>query len=29
MLDRDGEVFAWRGEQFGGVITADTVKRRI
>ena len=25
MLDRDGDVFAWRGEQFGGQITADTV----
>lgn len=25
MLDRDGSVFAWRGEQFGGVIRADTV----
>ena len=25
MLDRDGAVFAWRGEQFGGVVTADTV----
>lgn len=25
MLDRDGRVFAWRGEQFGGQITADTV----
>ncbi|MAC79435.1 MAG: glycosyl transferase [Rhodobacteraceae bacterium] len=25
MLDRNGEVFAWRGEQFGGVVTADTV----
>jgi len=24
MLDRDGAVFAWRGEQFGGQITADT-----
>ncbi|AJE45280.1 transglycosylase domain-containing protein [Celeribacter indicus] len=24
-LDRDGSVFAWRGEQFGGQITADTV----
>jgi membrane peptidoglycan carboxypeptidase len=24
MLDRDGQVFAWRGEQFGGV-TTDTV----
>ena len=25
MLDADGEVFAWRGESFGGVITTDTV----
>ncbi len=25
LLDRHGEVFAWRGEQFGGQITADTV----
>ena len=25
LLDRDGRVFAWRGEQFGGLITADTV----
>jgi len=25
MTDRNGEVFAWRGEQFGGQITADTV----
>ena len=25
LLDRDGEIFAWRGEQFGGQITADTV----
>ncbi len=25
MLDRDGQVFAWRGETFGGQITADTV----
>ncbi len=25
MLDRYGEVFAWRGEQFGGAITPDTV----
>ncbi len=24
MLDRHGEVFAWRGEQFGGKITPDT-----
>lgn len=25
LRDRDGEVFAWRGDQFGGVVTADTV----
>ncbi|MDZ4066997.1 MAG: transglycosylase domain-containing protein [Tabrizicola sp.] len=25
MLDRDGKVYAWRGETFGGTITADTV----
>ena len=25
LLDRNGEVFAWRGEQFGGQITAETV----
>jgi penicillin-binding protein 1A len=25
LLDRDGTVFAWRGETFGGQITADTV----
>jgi 1A family penicillin-binding protein len=25
LLDRDGHVFAWRGDQFGGVITTDTV----
>ncbi len=25
MLDRDGAVFAWRGQQFGGVVTAETV----
>ena len=24
-LDRDRQVFTWRGDQFGGVITADTV----
>ena len=24
MLDRNGAVFAWRGEQFGGMITPDT-----
>ncbi len=25
MMDRNGDVFAWRGEQFGGQITTDTV----
>jgi 1A family penicillin-binding protein len=25
MLDTEGKVFAWRGDQFGGVVTADTV----
>ncbi|MBN8632160.1 MAG: penicillin-binding protein [Rhodobacterales bacterium] len=25
MLDRDGEVFAWRGETFGGMVTAESV----
>lgn len=25
LLDRYGDVFAWRGEQFGGMITASTV----
>ncbi len=25
MLDREGDVFAWRGETFGGQITSDTV----
>jgi len=25
LLDRNGAVFAWRGEQFGGQITTDTV----
>ncbi len=25
MLDRNGDIFAWRGEQFGGNISADTV----
>ena len=25
MLDHEGQVFAWRGDQFGGVITAETV----
>ena len=25
LLDLSGAVFAWRGEQFGGIITANTV----
>jgi len=25
LLDREDAVFAWRGDQFGGVVTADTV----
>lgn len=25
MIDREGQVFAWRGEQFGGMISADQV----
>jgi len=25
LMDRDGKVFAWRGDQFGGVVTTDTV----
>lgn len=25
MLDREGEVFAWRGETFGGMVTAESV----
>ncbi|MEO0937649.1 MAG: transglycosylase domain-containing protein [Pseudomonadota bacterium] len=25
MLDKDGAVFAWRGDQFGGAVTAETV----
>lgn len=25
LLDNEGEVFAWRGDQFGGVVTARTV----
>jgi 1A family penicillin-binding protein len=29
LLDRNGEVFAWRGEQFGGMITADTVSQHL
>lgn len=29
MLDRDGNVFAWRGDQFGGVIDPDTVSEHL
>ena len=25
LLDRDGQTFAWRGDQFGGVVTTETV----
>ncbi|WP_282023973.1 transglycosylase domain-containing protein [Limimaricola cinnabarinus] len=25
LLDRDGATFAWRGDQFGGMVTADTI----
>lgn len=29
LLDRDGAVFAWRGDQFGGVVTAETVSKHL
>tara|TARA_R110002110_G_scaffold65812_19_gene180930 strand:- start:2555 stop:4774 length:2220 start_codon:yes stop_codon:yes gene_type:complete len=29
LLDRDGEVFAWRGDQFGGVVTAQSVSKHL
>ena len=29
LLDREGEVFAWRGDQFGGVVTSDTVSKHL
>lgn len=29
MLDRNGDVFAWRGDQFGGVVTAQSVSRHL
>ncbi|MBO9472823.1 transglycosylase domain-containing protein [Shimia sp. R10_1] len=29
LLDRDDKVFAWRGDQFGGVVTADTVSKHL
>ena len=29
LLDRHDDVFAWRGDQFGGVVTADTVSAHL
>ncbi|WP_224824053.1 transglycosylase domain-containing protein [Cognatishimia sp. MH4019] len=29
MLDRNGEVYAWRGDQFGGMVTADSVSKHL
>ena len=29
LLDRNGDVYAWRGDQFGGVVTADSVSRHL
>ncbi|SLN54309.1 Penicillin-binding protein 2D [Roseovarius albus] len=29
LMDRYGEVFAWRGDQFGGVVTAQNVSRHL
>ncbi|WP_420861507.1 transglycosylase domain-containing protein [Algirhabdus cladophorae] len=29
LLDRDAEVFAWRGDQFGGIVTANTVSSHL
>ncbi|PIE11101.1 MAG: glycosyl transferase [Rhodobacterales bacterium] len=29
LLDRNGAEFAWRGEQFGGMVTADQVSRHL
>jgi len=29
LLDREGQVFAWRGDQFGGMITAGTVSMHL
>jgi len=29
MEDRDGAVFAWRGDQFGGVVTANSVSKHL
>ncbi|MCR8724870.1 transglycosylase domain-containing protein [Frigidibacter sp. ROC022] len=27
LLDRDGKVFAWRGDQYGGTVSADSVSK--
>jgi len=29
LLDREGDVFAWRGDQFGGVVNAKTVSKHL
>jgi len=29
LLDRDSQVFAWRGDQFGGMVTANTVSKHL
>ncbi|MGH1463848.1 MAG: transglycosylase domain-containing protein [Cognatishimia sp.] len=29
LLDRDNDVFAWRGDQFGGAVTAETTSRHL
>jgi membrane peptidoglycan carboxypeptidase len=29
LLDREGDVFAWRGDTFGGVVTSDTVSAHL
>lgn len=29
MMDRDNHVFAWRGDQFGGMVTANSVSRHL
>src|SRR6056297_1918155 len=29
LLDREGDVFAWRGDTFGGVFTSDTVSEHL
>ena len=29
LLDREGDVFAWRGDQFGGEVSAETVSKHL